>query len=242
MVDHVDPAAALVFVVDLEPTRLGDVGVHEHRVFRARVVLPLRDREHVVGGELPPPHRVFVARAEALFLLDVGHAEPVLQQDDALFDQHPFEDRRLVQKAVILRVRAVPHHVLDAGAVVPGAVHQHDLTGGRQVRDVALEVPLRLLALGRGRQRDGARDAGVEELRDTADGRALAGGIATLEDHHDPRPGRLHPGLHVDQLRLQRLQLAFVQLLRHALAHLPTVARRVPNACSAGREFTPTGA
>ena len=36
-----------------------------------------------------------------------------------------------------------PMHVLDAGAVVPAAVEEDDLAGRRQVRDVALEVPLR---------------------------------------------------------------------------------------------------
>ena len=35
--------------------------------------------------------------------------------------------------------RGEAHHPLDAGAVVPGAVEQHDFAGGRQVRHVALE-------------------------------------------------------------------------------------------------------
>ena len=60
---------------------------------------------------------------------------------------------------------AEAHHLLDAGAVVPGPVEQHDLAGGGQVLDVALEVPLAPLALGRGGQRDDAGDAGVEVLR-----------------------------------------------------------------------------
>ena len=48
---------------------------------------------------------------------------------------------------------AKAHHALDAGAVVPAAVEQHDLAGRRQVRHVALEVPLRALAVVRRRQR-----------------------------------------------------------------------------------------
>jgi hypothetical protein len=48
-----------------------------------------------------------------------------------------------------LLLGAEAHHPLDAGAVVPGAVEQHDLAAGGQVRHVALEVPLGLLALGR---------------------------------------------------------------------------------------------
>jgi hypothetical protein len=39
-----------------------------------------------------------------------------------------------------VRVRAETHHPLDAGAVVPGAVEEDDLSRGRQVRDIALEV------------------------------------------------------------------------------------------------------
>ena len=81
--------------------------------------------------------------------------------------------------------RAEAHHPLDAGAVVPAAVEQHDLAGRRQVRDVALEVPLRALALVRRRQRDDAADARIEALRDALDDAALAGRIAALEDHDD---------------------------------------------------------
>ena len=49
----------------------------------------------------------------------------------------------------MLLLGAVAHHPLDVRAVVPAAVEQDHLPGGRQVLDVPLEVPLRLLALGR---------------------------------------------------------------------------------------------
>ena len=81
--------------------------------------------------------------------------------------------------------RAEAHHPLDAGAVVPGAVEQHDLAAGRQMRHVALEVPLRALALGRRRQRHDAADARVEPLGDALDDAALAGGVAALEQDDD---------------------------------------------------------
>ena len=48
--------------------------------------------------------------------------------------------------------RAEAHHPLDPGTVVPAAVEDDDLAGRREVRDVALDVHLRLLALGRRRQ------------------------------------------------------------------------------------------
>ena len=44
---------------------------------------------------------------------------------------------------------AEPHDPLDAGPVVPGPVEHDDLAGRRQVRDVPLQIPLALLALGR---------------------------------------------------------------------------------------------
>ena len=62
------------------------------------------------------------------------------------------------------------------------------------------------------------RDAGIQELRDPLDRRALARGIPALEDHDDPRMGRLHPRLHVDELRLKAPQLRLVEPLRQLSA------------------------
>ena len=189
---------------------------------------------------------------EALLLLLVRHAEPVLQQDDAVFDQHPLEDRRLVQEAVVLDVGAVPHHVLDAGAVVPGAVHQHDLArrragAGRSAGSTS----------GSCRARSGAGSATMRVTRglrysdDPLDRRALARGIPPLEDDHDAGARRLHPRLHVDELRLQDHQLATrrasspcdgsSELLR---PQCPRPIRGMPRpyACSASLSVTPTPA
>ena len=80
---------------------------------------------------------------EPALLLLVADREPVLEQDDAVLDQQPLEDRALLQEPPVLLGRAEAHDVLDAGAVVPAAVEQDDLAGGGQVLDVALEVPLR---------------------------------------------------------------------------------------------------
>ena len=113
--------------------------------------------------------------------------------------------------------RAVPHHPLDAGAVVPGPVEQGDLAGRRQLLDVPLEVPLGPLALRRRRQRDDAGHPRVEVLRDPLDGAALAGGVAALEDDDQPLPGRGHPLLQGDELGLQPQELALVGLARHPL-------------------------
>jgi hypothetical protein len=60
--------------------------------------------------------------------------------------QVPLELGRLAHEfLVFLGVGAKAHHALDAGAVVPAAVEQHDLAVGGQVLHVALEVPLAAL-------------------------------------------------------------------------------------------------
>ena len=68
--------------------------------------------------------------------------EPELEQVHAVADEHPFEARAPAAGNGRTLVRAEAHDALDAGAVVPGAVEEHDLAGARQVRHVALEVPL----------------------------------------------------------------------------------------------------
>ena len=108
------------------------------------------------------------------------------------------------QELAVLVLGAKAHDALDAGAVVPGAVEEHDLARGRQPLDVALEVPLGLLALGRlwpvPRY---AHDAGVQPLGDALDDAALAGRIAALEDNHDLEAAGAHPLLQLDQLNVQ---------------------------------------
>ena len=82
--------------------------------------------------------------------------------------------------------RAEFHHPLDAGAIVPAAIEDHDLAAGRKMPHVALDIHLRLFPLGRGGQRDDAEDARTDALGDRLDDPALAGAVAALE--HDDRP------------------------------------------------------
>jgi len=56
-------------------------------------------------------------------LLRLVHAQPVLEQQDAVIHQQLFEHRRLRQERAVLGVGAIPHHVFDPGPVVPAAVH-----------------------------------------------------------------------------------------------------------------------
>ena len=75
------------------------------------------------------------------------------------------------------------------------------------MRHVALEIPLRALALVRRRQRGDAADARVEALGDALDDAALAGGIAALEEDDHLELVVLDPVLQLDQLALQPEQL-----------------------------------
>ena len=99
--------------------------------------------------------------------------------------------------------RAEAHDPLDAGPVVPTAVEDHDLAGRREVRDVALEVHLRLLPLGRGGQGHDPEHPRADPFGDPLDRAALAGGVPALEHDADLGPGRLDPLLHGDQLAVQ---------------------------------------
>ncbi len=65
-------------------------------------------------------------------------------------------------------IGAESHYALDAGPIIPAAIEQHDFTAGREVRDIALEIPLGALTLVRRRQRGDATDPRIEALGDTA--------------------------------------------------------------------------
>ena len=123
-------------------------------------------------------------------------------------DQHPLEFRHVAKKLLALGFGAEAHDPLDAGAVVPAAVEQHDFTARRQVRDIALEIPLGALALGRGRQGDDLADPWVEPLGDSLDDPALAGSVAALEQHDQFEFLVNNPILQFDQFPLQSQQFA----------------------------------
>ena len=101
---------------------------------------------------------------------------------------------RSVQKPITRSTPARLYQLRSKSTISPAA--------GR-CGNVALEVPLRLLALCRRAQGHDAADARIERLGDALDGAALAGGVAALEEHHDAQAFVANPLLQLDQLDLQ---------------------------------------
>src|SRR5215216_2252614 len=120
---------------------------------------------------------------EASFLLLVADGEPVFQQDDAGADEHTLELRARAQELRVILLGAEAHDVLDPCPVVPTPVEEHDLPGGGQVGDVALEVPLRPLRVGGLAEGHDATATGVQRFGNALDGPALPGGVTALEKY-----------------------------------------------------------
>jgi hypothetical protein len=89
--------------------------------------------------------------------------------------------------------------------------------------DIALEIPLPLLANTGLAQRDRAALARIEWSRHRLDRPALAGGVAPFEQDHYPRVGSGHPACHRHQLFLERL-VELLEVLALELLH----DRRIP--------------
>ncbi len=188
------------------------VGAREHPVLRFGVVDPPRARLQVDGAELPALAGVGEALLEAPLLLLVADREPVLHELDPFVLQRLLEQRAKAQELLVLVLRAEAHHALDAGAVVPAAVEEHDLPGGRELRGVTREVPLRPLALGGCGERGDAAGARVQVGGDALDHTVLARRVAPLEDNDEPTLPGDEPLLHVDELGLESQKLLLVLL------------------------------
>ena len=155
---------------------------------------------------------------EAQVLLVVGDRKPVLDQDDAGANQHLFELGNGAEKLLVLVVGAKAHDLLNPRAVVPAAVEEDDFAAGRQMRNVALEVPLAAFALARRRQCGDAADARIEALRDALDDAALAGRVAPFKEH-DHLEFLVHdPVLQFDEFALQTEKLLEIEAPAQAAA------------------------
>ena len=130
-----------------------------------------------------------------------------------------------LEEALGLRFRAEAHHGLHPGAVVPAAIEDHDLARGGEVRHVALDVHLTLLAVGRGGERHQPEHARADALGDRLDGAPLAGGVPPFEEHHHAETFLLDPLLEMAELHLEPVQLLLVGLPLHLPGRVAAVLR-----------------
>ena len=107
---------------------------------------------------------------------------------DAAVDQRLLQSRGLFHELPILAGGAKSHDVFNDSAVVPGSVEQHDLPRGGKLTEIA--------------KTHHPRPARIQMLGEAFDGAALARRVTAFEDHHDPLPAVLDPGLHLQQLDL----------------------------------------
>ena len=110
------------------------------------------------------------------------------------------------RKRSVLRLGAEAHHIFDAGPIVPAAVEDHDFARGREMGDVALQVELRLLAIGGSGEGDDAKNARTDLFSECFYGPALAGGVASLEHDDDAQALLLDPILKRAEAELQLVQ------------------------------------
>ena len=150
---------------------------------------------------------------EALFLFVVVDGEPVLEQQDAVLGDHPFELRAGGVELLDLFVGGEAHHLLHAGTVVPAAIKDHDFTGAGEMLHIALEIPLTFLLIGRRTQGHNTATAWVQRFGESLDRTTFASGIAAFKQHNHAKACGLHPVLHLHQLGLQLRQFFLVNLL-----------------------------
>ncbi len=164
--------------------------VAEHLVLGARVLDPPLTALEVHRAELPAPHRVVHARLEPPLLLLVAHREPVLDEHDPRCARACARSptgrmnssySASVQKPMTRSTPARLYHDRSNRTISPAAA----------VRDVPLEVPLRLLALGRARERDHAERSRSRALRDPLDHATLARGVRAPRRSRRPQPSCL---------------------------------------------------
>src|SRR3984893_4926191 len=185
MRDAVQAHLLLVVGVDDPPRRLGDISALQHDLFGFGVLLPARPRLDVHGTELPLLEWIVDAHEEAKLLLLVADGKPILQQDNARTDQHALEFGNGMEEFLVLFFRAESHHPLDAGAVVPATVEQGDFSAGRQMRRVALNIPLGAFTPAGSRQPRDPAAPRIEALRDPLDDPPLSPPVAALVAAHD---------------------------------------------------------
>src|ERR1700733_5258040 len=194
------------------PWRPGCVSGLEHVVARTRIVVPAAIGLEIHRRQFPDLARILDPRFEPAGLLLLAHLQPIFDEDDPGLDDGLLDRWRHLQKAFHLLHRREFHYPLDAGAIVPAAVEDHDFARCGQMAHITLNIHLRLLALCRCWERDDAIDARADPLGDRLDDPALAGAVTAFEHDHDFQSLGDDPELQPDQLPMQPREFALVFL------------------------------
>ena len=112
-------------------------------------------------------------------------------------NQQVLESRTRLKEELDFLVRGEAHDSFHAGTVVPAAIEQNHLTGGRKVRDVTLEVPLRLLGNRGFFQCHDSCATGIEVFHEALYRATLTGRIPAFKQNHNLLAGIFDPFLHL---------------------------------------------
>ncbi len=191
----VQPRACLVIGLDDRPRGVRRIGVKEHRFLGFGVIVPFGQRCLVDGTQLPAFEGVGFPAVKPALLFGLRDREPVFVHPDAGPHEHAFEFRRLAHEFQVFRGIAKSHDPFDACPIVPGPVQENHFARGRQMVDVALEIPLAAFLVRGFVQGNHPRCARIEVFGKAFDRSALARRIPALEEQHEFLPGLLTPDL-----------------------------------------------
>src|SRR5262249_27180872 len=161
--------------------------------------------------------------------------KPILEQDNTGVDHGLLDVRGNGEKAFGFVFCAKAHNALDSGTIVPAAVEDHDLSAGRQVGQIALNVHLGFFAIGWGGEGDHPEYPWTYPLRDRLDDAALARTLSTFKDDADLLSPVPDPFFKINQLAVHLSQSALVILALEPVLTLfaANMGRRLRRAHSA---------
>ena len=115
-------------------------------------------------------------------------------------------------------LRTKSHHRFNQSAIVPAPVKQNNLSGIREMFDIAFDMQFCFLVFIGFAQGHHVISFFIHIAGYPADGPAFARGIPAIEKDHHFFPGSFKMALHFDKLRLVRFQLlCIVKLLQYRL-------------------------
>src|SRR5580700_12341610 len=203
MRDKVQPRTALIVGAHNMPRCMFCVRGFQHLIPSTGIRIPFTARGQVHRAKLPLAQWILNARLKATLLLLIADFQPEFDQLDAGVEDVILDTGADLEKTLVLLGGAKAHYVLDPRPVIPAAIEDYDLTRGREVLDVTLQVDLGLLPVRWCRQGDDAKDTRTYPLGNSLDRTPFSGRIAALKDDNDPQSLVSHPFLQQAELYLK---------------------------------------